>query len=175
MGPLFKIRVSNQGKRMWIVAVAWIYVVGLMAITEPNVVGGIMTFFGYCVLPLSILYYLAGSKQRRARQAGAQAAARANGPTAPDADVGNVDTGLVAAWPGSAIMGTDLNDTGRDADSARSANTGSVDSGTDADSRAAGGADCGTDAGSSAAGGAGSGADAGCGGGDAGGATGGDF
>jgi hypothetical protein len=52
---------------MWIVAVAWIYVVGLMAITEPNVVAGIMTFLGYCVLPLSILYYLAGSKRRRLR------------------------------------------------------------------------------------------------------------
>jgi hypothetical protein len=52
---------------MWIVAVAWIYVVGLMAITEPNPVAGIMTFFGYCVLPLSILYYLSGSKRRRLR------------------------------------------------------------------------------------------------------------
>lgn len=52
---------------MWIVAVAWIYVVGLMAITEPNAVAGIMTFFGYCVLPLSILYYLSGSQRRRLR------------------------------------------------------------------------------------------------------------
>ena len=40
-----------------------------MALTEPNVVGGMMTFLGYCVLPLSILYYLAGSKRRRARRA----------------------------------------------------------------------------------------------------------
>jgi hypothetical protein len=56
---------------MWIVAVAWIYVVGLMAITEPNVVAGIMTFLGYCVLPLSILYYLSGSKRRRLRNAAA--------------------------------------------------------------------------------------------------------
>ena len=67
---------------MLIVAVAWIYVVGLMAITEPNVVAGIMTFLGYCVLPLSILYYLSGSKRRRLRnqaktQANAQAAERA--------------------------------------------------------------------------------------------------
>ena len=54
---------------MWIVAVAWIYVVGLMAITEPNLVAGIMTFLGYCVLPLSILFYLAGSKRRRLRNA----------------------------------------------------------------------------------------------------------
>jgi hypothetical protein len=54
---------------MWIIAVAWIYVVGLMALTEPNIVAGIMTFLAYCVLPLSILYYLAGSKRRRLRNA----------------------------------------------------------------------------------------------------------
>lgn len=52
---------------MWIVAVAWIYVVGLMALTEPNIVAGIMTFSAYCALPLSILYYLSGSKRRRLR------------------------------------------------------------------------------------------------------------
>jgi hypothetical protein len=52
---------------MWIVAVALIYVVGLMALTEPNIISGIMTFLGYCVLPLSLLYYLSGSKRRRLR------------------------------------------------------------------------------------------------------------
>jgi hypothetical protein len=62
---------------MWIVAVAWIYVVGLMALTEPSIVAGIMTFFGYCVLPLSILYYLSGSKRRRLRNE-AQARLRAS-------------------------------------------------------------------------------------------------
>jgi hypothetical protein len=30
---------------MWIVAIGWMYVVTLMAATEPTVVGGIMTFF----------------------------------------------------------------------------------------------------------------------------------
>lgn len=59
---------------MWIVAVAWIYVVGLMALTEASAVAGIMTFFGYCVLPLSILYYLTGSGRRRRKAAAAQAA-----------------------------------------------------------------------------------------------------
>lgn len=53
---------------MWIVAVAWIYVVGLMAVTEHSIVAGIMTFFGYCVLPLSILFYLFGGRARRARR-----------------------------------------------------------------------------------------------------------
>ena len=61
---------------MWIVAIGWMYVVTLMAATEPTVVGGIMTFFGYGVLPLSIVFYLAGSRRRRARatRAAAQAA-----------------------------------------------------------------------------------------------------
>jgi hypothetical protein len=43
------------------------YVVTLMAATEPTVVGGIMTFFGYGVLPFSLVFYLVGSKRRRAR------------------------------------------------------------------------------------------------------------
>lgn len=54
---------------MWIIAVAWIYVVGLMSITETSVVAGIMTFVLYCVVPLAILYYLTGSKRRRAARA----------------------------------------------------------------------------------------------------------
>ncbi|KFC65143.1 hypothetical protein [Massilia sp. LC238] len=60
---------------MWIVAVAWIYVVALMAVTEPTVVHGVMTFLFYCALPLSILFYLTGSKRRRARR---EALARSN-------------------------------------------------------------------------------------------------
>jgi len=50
---------------MWIVAIGWMYVVTLMAATEPSVVGGIMTFFGYGVLPLSLLLYLGGVRLRR--------------------------------------------------------------------------------------------------------------
>lgn len=52
---------------MLIVAVAWIYVVGLMALTEPTVVGGIMTFLSYCVLPLSIIYYIFGRRKKPRR------------------------------------------------------------------------------------------------------------
>jgi cytochrome c biogenesis protein CcdA len=61
---------------MWIVAIGWIYVVALMAATEPTVFAGIMTFFGYCVLPLSIVFYLAGGKGRRARRESAASRAR---------------------------------------------------------------------------------------------------
>ena len=53
---------------MWIVAIAWIYVVVLMAATEPTAVGGVMTFLFYCALPLSILFYITGAKRRRLRK-----------------------------------------------------------------------------------------------------------
>ena len=58
---------------MWIVAVAWIYVVGLMAVTESSIVAGVMTFVGYCVIPVSILFYITGGRGRRARRAAAEA------------------------------------------------------------------------------------------------------
>jgi hypothetical protein len=44
-----------------------------MAATEPTVFTGIMTFFGYCVLPMSLLFYITGSKRRRRRRAQAGA------------------------------------------------------------------------------------------------------
>jgi hypothetical protein len=53
---------------MWIIALAWLYVVGLMALTEPSIVAGLMTFLFYCILPLSILFYITGSKRRRERK-----------------------------------------------------------------------------------------------------------
>ena len=61
---------------MWLVAIAWIYVVGLMALTEHSIVAGIMTFLGYCVLPLSIVWYIAGSKMRRMKIAQKEEMAR---------------------------------------------------------------------------------------------------
>lgn len=61
---------------MLIVAVAWIYVVGLMALTEPTVVAGIVTFLFYCVLPLSTLIYISGSGKRKARRRAEEQAAR---------------------------------------------------------------------------------------------------
>ena len=52
---------------MWIVAIGWMYVVTLMAATESTVVGGIITFFGFGVLPISLVFYLTGSQRRRRR------------------------------------------------------------------------------------------------------------
>ncbi len=52
---------------MHIVAIAWIYVVLMMAITEHSVVAAIMTFLLYGVLPLTIILYIGGSRGRRRR------------------------------------------------------------------------------------------------------------
>jgi len=68
---------------MWIVAVGWMYVVVLMAATEPSVVGGIMTLFGYGVLPLSLVLYLGGVRLRR-RPAPPAAAPEADDETPAD-------------------------------------------------------------------------------------------
>ncbi|WP_306984155.1 hypothetical protein [Janthinobacterium sp. UMAB-56] len=54
---------------MLMTAVAWIYVVGLMALTEASIVAGVMTFLLYCVIPLSILFYLTGSRRRKRKAA----------------------------------------------------------------------------------------------------------
>jgi len=61
---------------MLIVAIAWIYVVGLMALTEPTVIAGIVTFLFYCVLPLATWMYIAGTGRRRTRRKAAEQAAR---------------------------------------------------------------------------------------------------
>jgi ABC-type transport system involved in cytochrome bd biosynthesis fused ATPase/permease subunit len=84
---------------MWIVAIGWSYVVILMAATETSVIAGIMTFLLYCMIPLSILFYLTGGKHRRERRLyrermaanaahEAQAAQDAEKPPAPPADAG---------------------------------------------------------------------------------------
>lgn len=54
---------------MVIVAIAWLYVALMMAITETSVVAGVMTLLFYGVIPVAILWYLAGSRARRARRA----------------------------------------------------------------------------------------------------------
>ncbi len=50
---------------MYIIAIAWLYVVLLMSLTESSWVAGVATFFFYGVFPLSVLLYLIGTPQRR--------------------------------------------------------------------------------------------------------------
>ena len=50
---------------MYIVAIAWLYVVMLMALTEASVIAGIMTVLLYGLGPLALFLWLVGTPQRR--------------------------------------------------------------------------------------------------------------
>ncbi len=55
---------------MYIVAIAWIYVVLMMAVTENSVVAGVMTVVFYGLAPLALFLWLFGTPaRRRARMA----------------------------------------------------------------------------------------------------------
>ena len=65
---------------MYIIAIGWLWVVLLMAITESNVVAGVLTFTFYGLLPCALLMWLLGTPSRRARNRAR--AAREEGETA---------------------------------------------------------------------------------------------
>lgn len=72
---------------LYIVAVGWLYVVLMMAITERSFAAGAGTFFFYGVLPLSVLLYLlATPARRRALKAKRPAADTQDAAQAPTAD-----------------------------------------------------------------------------------------
>jgi hypothetical protein len=50
---------------MYIIAIGWLYVTFIMAISETSVVAGVMTFVFYGLLPCSLLLWILGSKRRR--------------------------------------------------------------------------------------------------------------
>jgi hypothetical protein len=54
--------------RMYIIVIAWIYVVFMMSITETTVVAGIMTFLFYGIVPVAIIVYLMRTGQRKRKR-----------------------------------------------------------------------------------------------------------
>ena len=86
---------------MYLVAIAWIYVVVLMALAEGTADGGtwlgaLVTLVLYGALPLGIALYLLATPARRARQRAASAVA-AGPPGAGDPDRGAHPTGDAVA------------------------------------------------------------------------------
>jgi uncharacterized membrane protein len=70
---------------MYLVAIAWMYVVVMMAVAEamaPNgsVLGAVFTFLLYGVLPCSIVLYLMGTPMRRQARLAAERQASAAQP-----------------------------------------------------------------------------------------------
>ena len=79
---------------MYIVAIAWLYVAILMAVAEAThstgtLLGGIITFVLYGVLPLGLVLYVMGTPARRraikAQESAELQAAQAASDPAPDA------------------------------------------------------------------------------------------
>ena len=64
---------------MYIVAIAWLYVTLMMAVTEHSLAAGILTFLFYGLLPCALFIWLFSTPQRRrnreAREAEAASAA----------------------------------------------------------------------------------------------------
>lgn len=79
---------------MYLVVIAWMYVVLMMAVAEATnttgtVLGAIVTFVLYGLIPMALVVYLMGTPMRRkairAREAAELAAAREAAATAPSA------------------------------------------------------------------------------------------
>lgn len=54
---------------MYIVAIGWLYVTLLVAVNEPTVVSGVISFLFYGLMPCALLLWLGGTKVRRQRRA----------------------------------------------------------------------------------------------------------
>lgn len=107
---------------MYLVAIAWMYVVLMMAVVEAfspqgTVLGALITFVLYGLLPLSIVIYVMGAPRRRAARkqaeaaetaaaAQAQAARATIAPDAPDVPSAQADDGghAPAAQPADALV-----------------------------------------------------------------------
>lgn len=87
---------------MYIVPIAWMFVVVLMTIaeatsTQGTLLGAFFTFVLYGLLPLSILMYVLGTPGRRRARRAAEAQAQAAEAAADPASAGQGDGGSHAA------------------------------------------------------------------------------
>lgn len=69
---------------MYIIAIAWLYVVLMMAVTESSVIAGLMTFLWYGIAPMALFFWLFGVPARRRSAAKKQAGKPDGGDTQPD-------------------------------------------------------------------------------------------
>jgi hypothetical protein len=88
---------------MYLVAIGWLYVVVMMAVaealsTQGSVLGAVITFLFYGLLPVVLIIYIGGTPhRRRARQAAEAAAASAAAAAAPPHGSGHAAGDAVAA------------------------------------------------------------------------------
>lgn len=59
---------TDYNRAMYVIAIGWLYITLLMAVTEPSLTAGILTFVVYGAAPLALLLWLLGTPQRRRDQ-----------------------------------------------------------------------------------------------------------
>lgn len=69
---------------MYIIAIAWLYVTLMMAITESSFIGGALTFAFYGLLPCALFLWLVGTPQRKRNKSAKIAEELAGEPDRPD-------------------------------------------------------------------------------------------
>lgn len=87
---------------MYIVPIAWIYVALMMAVAEANntngtVLGAIITFVLYGVLPVALVVYVMGAPSRRRAIKAQEAAERAHSQSVPPDAGSHTPTDTVTA------------------------------------------------------------------------------
>ena len=78
-------------ERMYIVAIAWLYVTLMMAITENSVVGGVLTFVFYGLAPLGLFLWVFGTPARRRRKLASMRQDQMNSPDAANSQTNQGD------------------------------------------------------------------------------------
>lgn len=68
---------------MYIIAIGWIFVTGLMALTETSIFSGLVTFVFVGLGPLALILWLLGTPERRRRQARQAKLDETEDPSAP--------------------------------------------------------------------------------------------
>jgi uncharacterized membrane protein len=66
--PAVILRALVYAEPMHVVLVAWLYVALMVAATEPSLVGSVMSFSFYGLLPAAIIAYIGTSGQRKKRR-----------------------------------------------------------------------------------------------------------
>ena len=59
----------SQARPVYIVAIGWLFVIIMMAITSTSFLSGVVTLFCYGILPLGLFLWIVGAPQRRRRAA----------------------------------------------------------------------------------------------------------
>lgn len=62
-------RTNHYNWTMYIIAIAWMYVVIIVAVSDTTVIGGILTFLFWGLAPLALFLWLFGTPARRRRAA----------------------------------------------------------------------------------------------------------